>query len=360
MARVIVRARLGPVDLYGDSYGTYFSQSFLSRFPQLLRSVTLDSAYEARDLDPWYVTTVTTARRAFDIACTAAPLACEPPPEAVRGNGSGAGTVAAGTPVQRDGAGRRRDSGPRTDGHHVAGQHRQRRGLRLRPLPLSSTRPARAYLEHGDRTPLLRLYAQDIGYDYSDYYAAGTLLLRRASSSRSAAPTTRSCSTCVALEQRRQQLAAPSKALPGQRVRAVHGRPSGSDEPVHRGLPRLHGLADADPSGRAAGAAGVSMDATQRAGPDPQRPSSTRSPRPPAARTSIARSDRPRARHRDPTWCTWSGSTTVTAAASRSIRRVPPSAFAARELDTSCTATVPEVHTLGNDQPSSLRPRRPP
>src|SRR5580698_9635322 len=69
LAAVIRHLGVGKVDLYGDSYGTYFAQSFLSRYPQLLRSVVLDSAYEARDLDPWYRTTVTTARRAFDTAC---------------------------------------------------------------------------------------------------------------------------------------------------------------------------------------------------------------------------------------------------------------------------------------------------
>ena len=30
---------------------------------------------------------------------------------------------------------------------------------------------ARAYLERGDRKLLLRLYAQDVGYDYGDYHA---------------------------------------------------------------------------------------------------------------------------------------------------------------------------------------------
>ena len=60
---------LSRVDLYGDSYGTFFAQSFLARYPQLLRSVVPDSAYEARDLDPWYTTCVSTARRGFDAVC---------------------------------------------------------------------------------------------------------------------------------------------------------------------------------------------------------------------------------------------------------------------------------------------------
>ena len=42
---------------------------FASRYPGLLRSVTLDSTYQVLGLDPWYTTTVRTARRAFAQAC---------------------------------------------------------------------------------------------------------------------------------------------------------------------------------------------------------------------------------------------------------------------------------------------------
>jgi pimeloyl-ACP methyl ester carboxylesterase len=67
----VVRAlNVGKVDLYGDSYGSWFAQVFASRYPGQLRSVTLDSTYQVLDLDPWYTTTVVTARRAFAQACT--------------------------------------------------------------------------------------------------------------------------------------------------------------------------------------------------------------------------------------------------------------------------------------------------
>jgi pimeloyl-ACP methyl ester carboxylesterase len=66
----VLRAlRLGQVDLYGDSYGSWFAQVFASRYPGQLRSVTLDSTYQVLGLDPWYVTTVVTARLAFAQAC---------------------------------------------------------------------------------------------------------------------------------------------------------------------------------------------------------------------------------------------------------------------------------------------------
>jgi pimeloyl-ACP methyl ester carboxylesterase len=68
----VLRAlHLGRADLYGDSYGSWFSQVFASRYPGQLRSVTLDSTYQVLGLDPWYTTTVITARRAFAHACRA-------------------------------------------------------------------------------------------------------------------------------------------------------------------------------------------------------------------------------------------------------------------------------------------------
>ncbi len=72
-ARVLQALDLSHIDLYGDSYGSWFSQAFVSRYPGLLRSVTLDSTYQVLKLHPWYVSTVTRARIAFDNACLRAP-----------------------------------------------------------------------------------------------------------------------------------------------------------------------------------------------------------------------------------------------------------------------------------------------
>ena len=165
LARVLTALRLGKVDLYGDSYGTFFAQSFLARYPGRLRSVVLDSAYEARALDPWYRTTPQAARRAFDTVCRRA-VGCAP-----------------GSSWRRIGALARR-----LRGHPVSGRvpgtdaHRQRYTVDVTALVNIvndagyDTDPyrqldaaARAYLRHRDPTPLLRLYAQDVGYDYSDY-----------------------------------------------------------------------------------------------------------------------------------------------------------------------------------------------
>ncbi len=69
LAAVMRRLGLGRVDLYGDSYGTWFVQSFIARHPELLHSVTLDSAYPVRGLDPWYASSGPVARAALDAVC---------------------------------------------------------------------------------------------------------------------------------------------------------------------------------------------------------------------------------------------------------------------------------------------------
>ncbi len=58
------------VGLYGDSYGTYFSQVFTLRHPQKLRAVVLDGAYPLEGPDyPWYPHYAPAMREKFDRAC---------------------------------------------------------------------------------------------------------------------------------------------------------------------------------------------------------------------------------------------------------------------------------------------------
>jgi pimeloyl-ACP methyl ester carboxylesterase len=75
LAAVLRRLRLGRVDLYGDSYGTWFTQSLMARHPSLLHSVTLDSAYPVVGLDPWYASSGPVAKNALDTVC-ARDMAC--------------------------------------------------------------------------------------------------------------------------------------------------------------------------------------------------------------------------------------------------------------------------------------------
>src|SRR5712691_232689 len=69
VSKVLSALRVGRVDLYGDSYGSWFAQALASRYPQQFRSVTLDSTFQVLGLDPWYTSTVQTARQAFEQAC---------------------------------------------------------------------------------------------------------------------------------------------------------------------------------------------------------------------------------------------------------------------------------------------------
>jgi pimeloyl-ACP methyl ester carboxylesterase len=69
LADVLAALRTGRVDLYGDSYGSWFAQTFAARYPGLLRSVTLDATWPVLGTDPFYLSTPRTMRIAFDLAC---------------------------------------------------------------------------------------------------------------------------------------------------------------------------------------------------------------------------------------------------------------------------------------------------
>ncbi|MGC4111748.1 MAG: alpha/beta fold hydrolase [Nocardioides sp.] len=73
LAAVIRRLDLGQVDMYGDSYGTFFSQVFAGRHPHLLRSLVLDGAYPTHGETAWYPTQGPAMRSSFDKACQRSP-----------------------------------------------------------------------------------------------------------------------------------------------------------------------------------------------------------------------------------------------------------------------------------------------
>jgi pimeloyl-ACP methyl ester carboxylesterase len=70
LAAILDALGSGPVDLYGDSYGTYFAQVFALRHPAQLRSIVLDGAYALDGPDyAWYPTYAPAMRYKFNIAC---------------------------------------------------------------------------------------------------------------------------------------------------------------------------------------------------------------------------------------------------------------------------------------------------
>ncbi|WP_042416608.1 alpha/beta hydrolase [Streptacidiphilus anmyonensis] len=164
LADVLQRLQLPKVDLYGDSYGTWFAQTYASRYPQTLRSVTLDASYEVLGLNPWYPTTLTTAHTAFDLACRRSPACAAAAP---RDPWTAITQLAAQlrtAPI----------TGATTDlsGHTVTETVTVATLVDLvanagfdRSVDKSLAAAADAVLDHGDSAPLLRLAAQSIGYD---------------------------------------------------------------------------------------------------------------------------------------------------------------------------------------------------
>ena len=70
LAAVLDALAFGPVDLYGESYGTYFAQVFALRHPQKLRSLVLDGAYPLDGPDyAWYPHYAPAMREKFNLAC---------------------------------------------------------------------------------------------------------------------------------------------------------------------------------------------------------------------------------------------------------------------------------------------------
>jgi pimeloyl-ACP methyl ester carboxylesterase len=169
VSRVLTALRIGRVDLYGDSYGSWFAQVFASRYPGQLRSLTLDSTYQVLGLDPWYTTTVTTARQAFNQAC-AESVACRSAAGA-RGAWFRIGLLA-----------RRLARAP------VTGETVSEQGTMTKLTVTVETlvnlvnnagfdpvvyrdldAAARALLQHDDQAPLLRLAALSLGFDDTNF-----------------------------------------------------------------------------------------------------------------------------------------------------------------------------------------------
>ncbi len=79
LAAVLDKLDIAKVDLYGDSYGTFFSQTFAVRHPSRVRTVILDAAYFVGGTDPWYSDTNRAIRHAFTIACRRSPACAARP-----------------------------------------------------------------------------------------------------------------------------------------------------------------------------------------------------------------------------------------------------------------------------------------
>lgn len=69
LADVLDALAIDTIDLYGDSYGTFFSQTFAVRHPERLRALVLDAAYPVEDADPWWRDTARAAADGVRLVC---------------------------------------------------------------------------------------------------------------------------------------------------------------------------------------------------------------------------------------------------------------------------------------------------
>jgi len=168
MAAVLDALQTGPVDLYGDSYGTFYSETFAGRHPDKLRSLMLDGTFQVEHLSPWYPANAQTMRNAFDKVCARA-ASCNPLPGTTLERVQAMLEVLRKTPL----------SGTAPDGYGNPTAVTLDPGsfaylmfsAAYGPLNYRELDPAiRAYLDHGDALPLLRMRAET--YTVGDPYTS--------------------------------------------------------------------------------------------------------------------------------------------------------------------------------------------
>jgi pimeloyl-ACP methyl ester carboxylesterase len=69
LAAIMDAMHVRVADLYGDSYGTFFVQTFAGKHPHRVRSLILDGAYPVIGESPWYPEAPAAIRRAYDAVC---------------------------------------------------------------------------------------------------------------------------------------------------------------------------------------------------------------------------------------------------------------------------------------------------
>ena len=79
LAAIINALGLGPSNIYGVSYGTFFGQVFAGRHPELTRSLLLDSAYPAVGETGWVETFRASAKDAVNAVCAREPACARRP-----------------------------------------------------------------------------------------------------------------------------------------------------------------------------------------------------------------------------------------------------------------------------------------
>jgi len=84
LAALLAALDVRTIDLYGDSYGTYFEQVFAIRHPEALRSIVLDGAYPLSGPDyAWYPSYAPAMRDKLNLTCARSPACAALPGSSV-------------------------------------------------------------------------------------------------------------------------------------------------------------------------------------------------------------------------------------------------------------------------------------
>jgi pimeloyl-ACP methyl ester carboxylesterase len=159
LTAVLDALAINQIDLYGDSYGTYFSQAFAVRHPQRLRALVLDSAYPIVGLSPWYPQIAPTIREGLRLVCQRSAACRDLPGDA----GSRLDQLVAALREQplsgtaQDGEGK--TIAVTADPTNIA--YLLFSNSTVLVVYREFDAAARAYLEHRDAVPLLRLVAEN-------------------------------------------------------------------------------------------------------------------------------------------------------------------------------------------------------
>ena len=142
----------GKITLYGDSYGTFLSQSYAYRHPDTLNALVLDSAYPVQGESAWYPSIVSTGVRSMSISCRRSPKC----------SGSARKRLAKLVHFLRD---NNRGVGPLVDALGGAGYNPPATYLRIDR--------AGTDLRHGHSLPWKRLIADaKLGHGHVEHYSA--------------------------------------------------------------------------------------------------------------------------------------------------------------------------------------------
>jgi pimeloyl-ACP methyl ester carboxylesterase len=158
LAAVMAALQTGPVDYYGDSYGTFFGQVFAARHPELLRTIVLDSAYPVLGGTPYFATEIRNGAVAMERVCARSP-ACRALGPSTTSRFEALLAALRASPVSGVAPGA--DGTPRRVSANPASLFLM---IYLVGNDLVAYRDidaaGRAWLDHGDPTPLLRLVAE--------------------------------------------------------------------------------------------------------------------------------------------------------------------------------------------------------